>query len=500
MAIPKSELPVLIGVSLFSFMGYMDATIVPTALPAIQVSLHMGVVMIQWVLNAFYLPLSMMVLSISSLLKCVGRRVIFLAVLVYALASIGAGLSLSSDWLIGFRIIQGFSSAVILPSTAIYVTTHFTGGNKYTAMCIFSIISGLGLVIGPVLGSVIIQELSWPWVFFSNVPLIIIGVSLCFFNLRETKTTSYVTLDFSGMTLISLTVFSLVLGLVESSSFGWNSHFVVVCFCTSAIALMAFVIVERHAQTPIIELKIFRNATVIAILMLAFLGGGATAVFMFFNPLYLHGVLSFSYYKMGGLLLIIPVAELWLLLICSQWIHTKITLKMLLVICALLYVCATVLQLYFTVKPNYFIISLAYTCFGAAWGILSSTKLMMMRNREMLNDMEVSIGTLYGIYYIGATVMLAACIGIFHGVTAEAFYSVLPVAQTDTQHTLITGFISQPSYLQDALNHIDTIYQHSAFVFKNVFMHGMMVMLWPFLILSSFLFMLITLIVKGKKT
>jgi MFS family permease len=177
---------VLIGVSIASFLGCIDFTIVNTALPAIQVDLHATVTQLQWVVNMFLLALCSFMVIMGRLADIYGRRrVLYLGALVFGLSSLAAGLANDIAWLIAFRFLQGISCAVLYTVTGAIVAEAFPEEQRGRAIGLLFGANGLGLAVGPVLGGVIVAAVGWRWIFLVNVPLILISLMICWVSVRE---------------------------------------------------------------------------------------------------------------------------------------------------------------------------------------------------------------------------------------------------------------------------------------------------------------------------
>ena len=186
----------LAGLSILSFTAFLDFTIVATALPFIQKDLHASVLNLQWVTNIFAMVLCMVMIVMGKLGDMLGRRKVFyFGFGLFAIAAIGAGISPNIEYLIFFRAIQGFSAAIIFTLGIALVPQEFPPEEHTKAIGVFGACNGIGLAIGPFIGGVLITYLNWRWVFFINLPIIIIGISLCAFSLKESDKQKDVKID-----------------------------------------------------------------------------------------------------------------------------------------------------------------------------------------------------------------------------------------------------------------------------------------------------------------
>ncbi|HYF98086.1 MAG TPA: MFS transporter, partial [Coxiellaceae bacterium] len=208
---------VLLGVSIASFLGCIDFTIVNTALPAIQDGFNATMTELQWVINMFILALCSFMVVMGRLADIYGRRqILYIGMFVFGLSSLGAGLSPSVQWLIFFRLIQGISCAILYTATGAIVSNTFPPNERGKAIGILFGVNGLGLAVGPIFGGIIVSILSWRWVFLINLPLIIISLLICFASLTESLNKEHgAQIDWLGLTALILSLSTLVAGVTE---------------------------------------------------------------------------------------------------------------------------------------------------------------------------------------------------------------------------------------------------------------------------------------------
>jgi EmrB/QacA subfamily drug resistance transporter len=312
----------LTAVSLATLMAYLDNNVTNVALPTIERSLHLSVSGLEWIVSSYLLVLGGLLLVGGRIADLYGRRRIFLAGLViFTLSSLTAGLAGSGGMLIAARAVQGLGAALTMPAALAIVAATFTDPReRTTALGISGAIGALGLAFGPVLGGVISQHLHWGWIFLINVPLGAVTLAIAVPSIAESRAdspalsgaarsrlaTATARLDVPGLVTSALSLFALVYALIEGGDKGWTSPLIVGAFTVAAVALAAFLVIERRSARPMIALPIFRNA--------AFSGGIGTMMIWsfgvlgiyFFTSLYLQVILGFSPTKAG--LAFVPMA------------------------------------------------------------------------------------------------------------------------------------------------------------------------------------------------
>ncbi len=293
---------VLVLVCLAQFMVILDATIVNVALPSIQRDLEMSNATLQWVVNAYALLFGGFLLLGGRAGDLIGRKRIFLAgVVVFTLASIVCGIAQDETWLIVARGAQGLGAALVSPAALSIVTTTFSEGAERTrAMGVWAAIAVGGGAVGLVLGGVLTETLSWPWIFFVNGPVGIAAFILSLLLVPESKDEkSHRTFDLPGALTVTAGLIALVFGIVRSGEAGWGSAEVLGALAVSALLLAAFVVIERRSPEPLVRLSIFTVRTVRGANVAMFIVAAGLFAMFFFNTLYLQRVLGYSPLEAG---------------------------------------------------------------------------------------------------------------------------------------------------------------------------------------------------------
>jgi len=287
------------------FMIMLDNTIVNVALPAIKNDLHIGVSELEWVVTAYALTFAVLLLTGGKLGDLLGRRFIFtIGLVVFTASSLACGLSSSATELIGARAVQGVGSALMMPATLSIITATFAARERGMAIGIWAGVSAMALAIGPLLGGVITEHISWNWIFYVNVPIGLLGILASIVVVPESKDTSHEQrLDLPGLLASGIGLLALVYALIEAHHYGWTSATILGLFAVAASALTAFVLLEQRQRLPMLDLTLFRNGTfaganLVAILVTLAMFG----IFVFF-PIYMQTFLGWSPIQAGAALL-----------------------------------------------------------------------------------------------------------------------------------------------------------------------------------------------------
>ena len=293
---------VLVLVCLAQFMVILDATIVNVALPSIQTDLGMSDANLQWVVNAYALLFGGFLLLGGRAGDLIGRKRVFLAgVVLFTVASLACGLAQSETALIVARGVQGLGAALVSPAALSIVTTTFAeGAERAKALGVWAAIAVGGGAVGLLLGGILTDALSWPWIFFVNVP---VGIAAFILSLRlvpESKDEAvHKGFDLAGAVTVTGGLIALVYGIVRSAESGWGSAEVLGFLGLAAVLLVAFVVIERRAAEPLVRLSIFAVRTVRGANVAMFIVAAGLFAMFFFNTLYVQRVLGYSALEAG---------------------------------------------------------------------------------------------------------------------------------------------------------------------------------------------------------
>jgi EmrB/QacA subfamily drug resistance transporter len=290
------------------------------ALPDLERSLHTSLLELVWVILVYMIASTVLVLSAGRLSDQFGRKKAYIfGFVLFAAASLGAGFAGSGTQLILWRILQGIGGSFLFANAAAIVTDAFPREQLGLAMGTNTMVAAVGLVIGPVLGGALVA-ISWPWVFWFNVPLGLAGSLWAWLVLRELSGRSEDTsFDVAGTITFLIGLTGLVLGISKGGLSGWSSPLVIGGLIAAAVLLPAFVLIERHHRAPMLDLSIFSNRLFAAASAAAFINGLARFALMFLFVFYFQGVQGNSPILAGvklaplalGMLISSPLAGIW---------------------------------------------------------------------------------------------------------------------------------------------------------------------------------------------
>ncbi len=303
--LPQKQISITFaGVLLAMFLGSLDQTIVGTAMPRIVSDLG-GFTHYTWITISYMIASTVTVPITGKLLDIYGRKKIYITGLgIFIMCSLLSGLSQTMTQIIIFRGLQGIGGGIMMANAFTLIGDLFPPGERGKYQGIMSGVFGLSSIIGPPLGGFLTDTLSWHWIFFINIPLglIIIVLFVIYFpdvyaNLGRQK------VDYPGVVMLILTVVPALLALSWGGvEYSWLSIEIIGMFTFSIIMGVAFIIVERLSQNPIIPLSLFRNRIVAVSEMVIFFSGVGMFGSIIFIPLFFQGVLGVSATMSGSFL------------------------------------------------------------------------------------------------------------------------------------------------------------------------------------------------------
>ena len=250
---------VLIVASVASLMVALDALVVTTALPTIRVDLGASIEQLEWTVNAYTLSFAVLLMPGAALGDRFGRRRMFAAGLgLFSLASAACALAPNVGSLIAARAVQGAGASLVMPLGMTLLSAAYPADRRARALGIFSGITGLAVLAGPVLGGAITQGIAWQWIFWINVPIGLLTIPVVLGRVGESHGPRTAA-DFPGLALVTGAALGLVWGLVRGNTAGWGSLEVVSSIAAGVVLGGAFVAWERRAAEPMLPMGLFAS-------------------------------------------------------------------------------------------------------------------------------------------------------------------------------------------------------------------------------------------------
>lgn len=250
----------LAAVCLSALMFGLEISSVPAILPTLEQVLHADFRQLQWIMNAYTIGVTMVLMATGALADRFGRKRIFCASIVaFGLSSLACGITESVPVLIGARFLQGLSGGAMLVCQIAILSHQFrTARERGMAFGWWGIISGIGLGFGPIIGGAIVALWSWEWVFLIHVALSVITLLLAVGGVQESRDPDATRLDLAGIAALSVSVFCLAFFITQGSELGFATPAALLILGWAVAGFIGFVVVEKLVQRPMFDFTVFR--------------------------------------------------------------------------------------------------------------------------------------------------------------------------------------------------------------------------------------------------
>lgn len=284
---------VLAAVMLAMFMGAIEATIVSTAMPAIVADLG-GFTLYSWVFSAYLLMNAVTVLIYGKLSDLFGRKpILFFGITIFLIGSILCGFATSMESLIIFRLIQGFGAGAVTPIATTIVGDIYTAEERANVQGYLASVWGISAVTGPAVGGLLVQYVSWHYVFWINIPLGILSLIGIGFFLHENVEKKKHDIDYIGAILLTLSISSLMFLLVEGGArWSWGSWQILGLFALFIVSIGMFVYHEGRAKEPVMPFNIWKERSIFVANVTSLTTGIMLIGISSFLPTFVQGVME----------------------------------------------------------------------------------------------------------------------------------------------------------------------------------------------------------------
>jgi EmrB/QacA subfamily drug resistance transporter len=292
MKLAPAESRAVIALAVGMFCVQVDFFALNLALPRMAVDLNQTTTNMQWVISAYMIAVGAAMIPGGRLGDLRGhRRIVVAGLAVFGGASLICGLSFSYGLLIGFRALQGLGAAALFTVSVAAISNAVANDHRAMAIGALFGIANIGTALGPFIGGLLTEQLSWRWVFFLNVPLSAIAIVCCLRWLPSTSPAgAAVRIDWAGLILVSAGIVAVAYAADRAGEWGWSSPRLIGLLALAVVLFVIFILVERRVQDPLINLALFRNRAFVLITV-----GGTIA-----NIVYTVTVLSTTIYLQDG--------------------------------------------------------------------------------------------------------------------------------------------------------------------------------------------------------
>jgi EmrB/QacA subfamily drug resistance transporter len=299
---------VMAAVAMGVFLATIDGSIVNVALPTLTRAFGADFAVVEWVVLAYLLTVTTLLLSVGRLGDMVGKKPVYTTgFVIFTLGSVLCGLSPGIYWLVGFRVLQAIGASMMMALGMAIVTEAFPPSERGKALGISGSLVSIGIVVGPVLGGLLIGTLSWHWIFFVNLPIGIVGTWMVTRFVPALKPAGGQRFDFLGAVALFASLMALLIALTLGQSVGFTAPGILALFGVWLVLLVGFIAIEWKSPQPMIDLKLFRNRLFNINLITGFAAFISTSGTIILMPFYLENVLGYDPRSVGFLLAIVPV-------------------------------------------------------------------------------------------------------------------------------------------------------------------------------------------------
>ena len=396
----------IIGVCAASAVGGLVFSELNLTLAALRIHLHATLAQLQWVLNTYGIIVASTLVLFGRLGDILGRKKIFLiALFLLALSMLITGLAHNIYTVIAAQVLNGISSAIVMPVSQAMITTIYGEQRRSKAIGLWAASTGIALGLGPIYSGFIIHALSWRCVFLLNVPMLAMSfmmVVLFAFDSRSDEESPR--LDWLGSVVLCIAMASFVMAIVESQVF---SHITVAILTLISISsFIVLFVIESRVDQPIIREDLFKNR---AFLLASFCNCLLLFVIwadFFLLPLFLQNVLGYSPLQAGAVMLLVTV-PLVLFSMKSQFFYERFGPRRLIIIGFLFLIVSSIIQYYFGMHVSLVMIAIAALTFGIAWAMIWNPSATKAVSTLPLRHAGVSSGTFVTFQEVGGSMGLA---------------------------------------------------------------------------------------------
>ncbi|MER6958542.1 MFS transporter [Streptomyces sp. NPDC000618] len=312
----------LTAVCLGTFMLLLDVTIVLVALPDMARAMDASLSDLQWVVDGYALALAALLLGAGAAADILGRRRVHVAgVVLFAAASLLCGLASGPETLVAARAVQGVGAAAMFATTLPLLGSVYQGRQRSVALGVWGAVSGAAAAVGPVLGGLLTEGPGWRWIFFVNLPVSLVAVWLTLKAVPESRGARGMRVDWAGTATFAAFAGGTTYAVVRAGEEGWTASATLASFGLAALALVCFVLVERRAAHPLLDLSLLRRPAFVGVMVGALAFNGVAFGVTPYLSIWMQTLLGMSPVRGGLTLLPMTVAAMVTAILVGKLLH-----------------------------------------------------------------------------------------------------------------------------------------------------------------------------------
>jgi EmrB/QacA subfamily drug resistance transporter len=290
----------LVAICLGTFMLLIDVTIVNVALPSMTAGLNASFASLQWVVDGYALALAALLLGVGSVADLVGlRRSYIVGLGIFATASLICGIAPNADLLIAARVLQGVGGAAMFTTTGALISSTYRGRDLGVAYGWWGAVSGAAAAVGPILGGLLVQGLSWRWIFFVNLPVSVLAIAMTVRYLRADEGDRRRRPDVFGTLTFTAAAGCLTYALIRANEHGWATTATYALMTAAAVSLAAFLVIEARSKHAMLALGLFTNRSFLGTIVAALVINFAAFAALTYSSIWLQTVIGLSPIEAG---------------------------------------------------------------------------------------------------------------------------------------------------------------------------------------------------------
>ncbi|QSE90374.1 MFS transporter [Rhodococcus pseudokoreensis] len=405
--------PILVSLMLTTSLVALDATIISTAVFTIVGDLG-GFTQFPWLFSIYLLTQAVSVPIYGKLADIFGRKpVMLLGIALFGVGSVLCGVAWSMPALIAFRAVQGLGAGAVQPMSMTIAGDIYTLAERAKAQGYLASVWGMSAVVGPTLGGLFSEYLSWRWIFFVNIPLCLLAAVMLIRNFDEKRVRTRRSVDYAGAGILAVGATLLILGLLEGGqAWAWSSPVSLGIFAAGFVFLIAFVLVERRAAEPVLPLWVFTRRVLAASSLVSLLVGAIVLGLTTYVPTFAQGVLGTGALVAGFALATLTIG--WPIAASqSGRVYLRFGFRVTATAGSLLVVAGTALTLALSIESAVWQVAICCFVIGGGMGLVASPTLIAAQSSVDWSERGVvtstnmfarSIGSAVGVALFGALV------------------------------------------------------------------------------------------------